>query len=257
GFDALLAHLDRVVFSQSRAVKQKACAGRLLAILDGALATEAATVERFDRELAQLQAAGGRLIGLGRRLDDLVDEKLRWLELTRQAAFVEAADEVLGFVRPRRGQFSRHGAEPADRRFLTEMLERRLRAAVRECEASLVDAAHRLVVAAVDREQPAARTGLHAGARRALLPRGLALPLAEYWGFQRGLFAAGSLDRFFDDFLPYAALEREPIANALAAASADPHLHLRPSLRAAAATLVTELETARSRAADGKAAERR
>src|SRR5690606_37593595 len=62
GFAALLAQLDREVFSQSRAVKQKACGGRLLSILDEALASEASTVERFDRELAQLQAAGGRLI---------------------------------------------------------------------------------------------------------------------------------------------------------------------------------------------------
>src|SRR5690606_13230567 len=71
------------------------------------------------------------------------------------------------------------------------------------------------------------------------------------------LFAAGSLERFFDDFLPYASLEREPIAGALARATVDPHGQLRPSLRAATATLVTELEAARSRAADAKVAQRR
>ncbi len=224
GFDRLTARLERDVFARSRSLKRAACGRRLLGILDGALETEAQAAAGQDARIARLAALASPLASISVGFDDTLDEVLGALERARDAAFDEAAAEVLSFVRPRAHRFERHGADPEDRAFLADVLDQRLGAALDACDAALQARA----------STSFARVLEGAGFEPAEIDRRVAAavgaPVAAFRGYQRGMLAGGALRRFFDEVLPHATLEHASIALALGAARADARQELRPTL---------------------------
>lgn len=234
GFPALLESLERAVFSKSRQLKHAACAGRLAAELDAALATERKEHEARRRRREALGARTESLLGARADAALAVDDALRALEKDLDAAFESAADEVLNFVRPRAHQFASHGVHPEDRAFLAQLLERRLRASLEGCERRVI-ARLRALLAEADADADALEElDLQIGSRTRPA-------LAAFWGFQRGVLAGGALNHFFESVLPRANLQREPLAAALAAARVSPRDELRPALQEAIGELVQAL----------------
>lgn len=246
GFDALIAQLEANVFSRSRELKRRACAARLLELLDGALATEAESRLAHERALERLDAAREALDAAATACERAADEAVQLLEAAQTRAFREAAEEVLAFVRPRESRFQSHGADPEDRAFLAEVLERRLGEALDSCEARLTGRARGVLSAAVADLPEVGLDALDARVRTAL-----ATPLSAFWGFQRGLLAGGALHRFFEDVLPKAELEVDRLAAALEAARADVRTELAPALGGSLSGLASRLsaETAERREA--------
>ncbi|MBO6939530.1 MAG: dynamin family protein [Deltaproteobacteria bacterium] len=232
GFPAFLAALEERIFARSRTLKQGACAGRLSRSLEIALEREAANAEERATERARLLSRRKVLGEIGAELQLAVTDAVRAFDKEVDEAFDAAADEVLAFVRPRRSRFARQGADPEDRAFLADVLERRLRQAVDHCEARLAARLKGLLVEAV--LQP---DELGASIRAFVRP-----PLAAYWGFQRGLLEGGALQRFFDDVLPEVQLSRGPIAGALGKARANANEELRAPLLSAVADLQRALD---------------
>lgn len=234
GFPALLEHLETTIFSQTRRLKRGACAGRLAATLDVALSQGRQELEDAAEERAGIVAKRKALVDMHDDLTLAIDDALRALERELDSAFEAAADEVLSFVRPRRNRFARHGVHPEDRAFLIEVLERGVHSAVNACERRL-RARLRGVFAEV--EDPGSE-----------LDSALGPALAGFLGYQRGRLASGAIERFFDESLPQAELQRTAIAAALAPARADAREELRRPLE--------ESVTALHSAVDGRLAER-
>ena len=240
GFPALLATLELEIFSRARPLKRAACAGRLLEVLDDALATEASALAGFDASIAELASRAAPISRLPGRLSAAIDDVIARLAGALEHAQAEAAEEVLTFVRPRSNRFARHGVDREDRAFLSEVLERRVAAAVeRESVQLVAHAAQILADAAGD---------LAGDAEQALVRCQVAFtePLAAFVGYQRGLLAGGALDRFFGDVLPRAELVPAAIVPHLAAAVPDLRSELRPGLLDAAGELVQALDAART-----------
>ena len=232
GFPELLAYLESEIFSQSRSLKRAACAGRLVAAIDEALEAERTSVDQARQRRAEMVSELEKLQGQLPDLQLALDDALRLLDRDLDAGFLAAADEVLAFVRPRRHSFATHGAHREDRVFLADVLERQLHTAVQNCERRLMATLRgHLGSDGEDHEVP-----WEASLRQAILA-----PLAIFWGYQRGLLAGGALRRFFDDVLPHAELEREPLAAALARSRADIDAELRPALTGAVEELHGEL----------------
>jgi len=242
GFPALLATLERDVFSRARPLKRAACAGRLLEVLDDALAIEESALADFDARLAELTTHAAALARLPARLVARVDDVITQLAAALELAQSEAAAEVLTFVRPRTSRFARHGVDREDRAFLAEVLERRVAAAVEHASAALIAQVAQLLVDAGGALAGDAAEA-HARCEAALDP-----PLAAFVGYQRGLLAGGALSHFFAEVLPRAELVPGAIVPHLAAAVPDLRAELRPALLDAAAELVQALEGARSTA---------
>ncbi len=111
GFPTLLQKLEHDVFDRSRHLKRRACGGRLLAVIDDALATETSAAAAFDARVAELEGAAGPLAGVASELTDAVDDALEALNRAQAQSFDAAAEEVLAFVRPRTNRFATHGTE--------------------------------------------------------------------------------------------------------------------------------------------------
>lgn len=239
GFPGLLERLERDVFGRSRHLKRRACGGRLLALLDDALATEADVAAAQRAREAELEGAAEPLARALGRLNDALDEALIAFEQAQKKAFEAAAEEVLAFVRPRTNRFAKHGADLEDRAFLAEVIEQRLTAAARTTEARLVS---RIRAELAD---PVAPLGLTPAELDRLVRAAVAPAMARFSGFQSGLLAGGALRRFFEEDLPHAELALEPLAEALGAARAHPREALRPALRDAVEDLASALEDRR------------
>ncbi|HJL36882.1 MAG TPA: dynamin family protein, partial [Polyangiaceae bacterium LLY-WYZ-15_(1-7)] len=250
GFPGLLEALEASIFSQSRALKRAACAGRLARTLDGALVAEEEAERAHEARRAELAAEREALVERASDVVLAVDDAVRALDRDLDEAFEAAADEVLGFVRPRAHRFAEHGVHPEDRAFLADLLERRLRHALDRCEARLVARLRGVLHgAAAGGEGDAAEIGERV--RGAIRP-----PLSAFWGYQRGVLAGGSLRRFFEEVLPRADLEREALAGALMRARSAPRDELRPPLVEAAEALHRALVQERDDAVEALAAER-
>ena len=250
GFPALLGALERDVFSRARPLKRAACAGRLLEVLDDALAIEESALADFDARLAELTTHAAALARLPARLVARVDDVITQLAAALELAQSEAAAEVLTFVRPRTSRFARHGVDREDRAFLAEVLERRVAAAVEHASAVLIAQVAQLLVDAGGALAGDAADA-HARCVAALDP-----PLAAFVGYQRGLLAGGALSHFFAEVLPRVELVPGAIVPHLAAAVPDLRTELRPALLDAAAELVQALEATRSTASRTTAAAR-
>ncbi|MEM9072579.1 MAG: dynamin family protein [Myxococcota bacterium] len=220
GFPSLLAVLEERVFSKSRQLKRSACAGRLAAELDAALATEETLRQERDVTAEGLKAVQDALVRKASDLRLAVDDAMRALARDLDAAFDAGADEVLAFVRPRASTFASHGVHPEDRAFLAQMLEVRLRSALDACEKRLVARVRGLL-----EHEGNELTTLDSRVRGAIRPS-----LAAFWGFQRGVLAGGALRQFFEQVLPRADLEKEVLASALSRARVDPQNELRDPL---------------------------
>jgi len=242
GFDALLASLEKRVFSRSRQLKRAACASRLLGILDEALASEDQVVRDHDSRVALLADAASPLADAWEPLADAVDEALGHLDADLAAAVAEAAHEVLAFVRPRSHRFARHGADPEDRAFLLEVLERRTGAAAEAFRRRLIPRARGVLAAPVE------AIGIPQAVLDARVRSAVTAPVSSWVGYQRGLLAGGRMQRFFDEVLPRATLEVGAIAETLAVLAADPRTELRPALLDSLADLGNGIEADRAAA---------
>ncbi|MFK7985719.1 MAG: dynamin family protein [Sandaracinaceae bacterium] len=240
GFPGLLARLEADVFSRSRQLKRRACGGRLIALLDDALATEEGANASHEAAVQALEEASPGLRKAGRGLPEIADTSIRAFERAQEGAFGTAADEVLAFVRPRSNRFAKHGADLEDRAFLAEVIQERLDRAAEDCERRLVAKVRAALSGA------AASVGVQRPALDARVRATIAPAMARFVGVQRGLLIGGALRRFFEDDLPRAELEKEPIAEALSAARAHPREHLRPELQEALSELARSLETDRT-----------
>ena len=243
GFTALMDTLERAVFSRSRELKHRACAGRLSQLLDEALATEPAALAAFDERHRALADAAVRIAAAESAASSDLEHAIEAIEGGQSQAFLDAAREVLSFVRPRTSPFGTHATDPEDRAFLRDAIQARLEVAADRAGSDLVDA----IVARLDE----ATRGTDLGATVRLRARAvIAPPLAALAGHQAGLLSGGALRRFFDEVLPTADLEVGKIAEALAVARAHPRELLRPPLEAALATLVRDLAREAREAAD-------
>lgn len=234
GFSALMDTLEQAVFSRSRELKERACAGRLSQLLDEALATEPSALAAFEERSRALEQAARRIGATEGKVSTDLEHAIDAIEAGQSQAFVDAAREVLSFVRPRTSRLGTHATDPEDRAFLRDAIQARLELAAERAGDELVDAiVGRLDEAARDTDVAAT---VRLRARAAIGP-----PLAALAGHQAGLLAGGALRRFFDDILPTAELEVGVIAEALSAARAHPRELLRPPLEAALASLLREL----------------
>lgn len=240
GFPELMAHLETEVFSRSRALKRRACGGRLLALIEDVLASEPTSRAASASERAAVAKEIEALTKLERGLADDIEGAITQMESGQASAFHEAAREVLGFVRPRANRFAAHGADPEDRAFLRETMEGRLEAVGEAAAASLLAALTlRLegVLATSTPLSPERLRTLELRVRAAITP-----PIAAFAGYQSGLLGGGELRRFFDEVLPHVELSLGPLTEALAHARAHPRELLKPALEAATASLVRELQ---------------
>ncbi|MGE3632817.1 MAG: dynamin family protein, partial [Sandaracinaceae bacterium] len=241
GFVALLERLEADVFGRSRHLKRRACGGRLLALLDDALVSERDASMAGEARVAELEAARGPLDSARLTVIDAVDDAMDGFEAAQNEAFDAAAVEVLSFVRPRTNRFAVHGADIEDRAFLGEVIEARLERAVARAERSLADGLAR-ALAAPTRALELTSAELDGRVLGAVRPA-----VARFAGYQGGLLTGGALRRFFEEDLPRAELAKEPLAEALRAARAEPRELLRPVLREAVSDLMAELEGLRQR----------
>lgn len=256
GFDAFLAHLDREVFSRSRELKRRACASRLLAVLDQALESERALVEAQRRQVAQLEARAGRVGARQGDLHEQARDAVRSMIAGEDAAIEAAADELLSVLKPRGTTFGRTPLSADDQAFLGELLTRRFTLALEQAERRLLAQVRGVLVQALEgaeatSEPTATSPGLDVDLR---VRSALAPPFAAYHGYQRGLLRGGGLRRLFDDALPRAAATREGAVQALAVVRADARAELGSALRDALVELVDTLE--RSVIAEAHEAER-
>jgi predicted GTPase len=233
GFPALLERLERDVFARARPLKRRACAGRLLGLLDDALATEPSAVAAHRRRADEAREAVTALSRCAPMLITELDQAMDEMDAGQSAVIVEAAREVLSFVRPRAGRFGTHDADPEDRAFLGELLTSRL-------EQRSDRVATRLANALADRLGAAARP-LGVELVRSRVEAAVAAPFAHFAGYQAGLLEGGAMRRFFDDTLPTLTLSEAPVADALAASRAHPRDVLRPLLDASLERLVEAL----------------
>ncbi|MFT5355443.1 MAG: ribosome biogenesis GTPase A [Polyangiales bacterium] len=231
GFPDLMRRLDADVFSQARALKRQACAGRLATLLDDAFRTEqlradaraieAVVLEKIREELPKMRRAG--LLA--------VDDALRVFARELDEAFTSAREEVLAFARPRRGRFASKGVHPEDRAFLREVLGRRVREAIERCEKRL--RAQLRAAFAVDwPEGQDPRAGIDEALRPAL---------TGFAGYQRGRLDGG-LERFFDEELARNELSAEGVSAALAKVRADERDELRPGLLEAVEGIIRDTD---------------
>ena len=250
GFPRLLERLEHDVFGRSRQLKRRACGGRLLALLDDALATEGDAAARHAAQAEVLDALEEPLRAATALLPDAIDEALSSLERAQEQAFVAAAEEVLAFVRPRTNRFAKHGADLEDRAFLAEVIEQRLGAATEACEARLVSRTRGILA------KSGAGLGLDPSDLDRRVRAAVAPSMARFSGFQSGMLTGGALRRFFEDDLPRAELAVEPLAEALSVARAHPRESLRPHLQEALGDLGGELERVRQAAIEASRASR-
>lgn len=243
GFSALMTTLETAVFSRSRELKHRACAGRLSQLLDEALATEPATLAIFEEQQKGLAAAAARIAATESTIGSDLEHAIDAIEAGQSQAFLDAAREVLSFVRPRTSRLGTHATDPEDRAFLRDAIQARLELAAERAGGELVDA----IVARLDE---AARGTDLARTVRLRARAAIAAPLSALVGHQAGMLAGGALRRFFDEILPTAELEVSAIAEALSAARAHPRELLRPPLEAALAELLRELAKEAREAAD-------
>ncbi len=242
GFPALLELLDREVFERARPLKRRACAGRLFALLDDALATEPEALASSRRAAEAGRAATLALRALEDRLTSELDDALARLEVGQRAALAEAAREVLAFVRPRSGRFGGHDADPEDRAFLAELLGSRFEQVADRTAAELAARlAERVVLAA-----PSLGGDEHRLLVQARVAPAVSGAFAHFAGYQAGALDGGSIRRFFEEALPSITLSEAAIAEALLGLSASPRDTLRPrleaSLSAALDALVADVE---------------
>ncbi|MBN8616120.1 MAG: dynamin family protein, partial [Deltaproteobacteria bacterium] len=247
GFPALLERLERDVFARARPLKRRACAGRLFALIDDALATEPDALAIHRRGAEDARTAARALREVSGRLTPELDRALDEMDAGQSTAIVEAAREVLSFVRPRSGRFGTHDADPEDRAFLTELLVGRFDQLSDRVATRLASAlAERILVAS-----SALAHDAWPALVRSRVDASVGAPFAHFAGYQAGLLEAGAVRRFFDDVLPTLTLSEAPVADALASLRASPRDVLRPQLEASLEALLESL----ARELEGRAAQ--
>ncbi|MGF1465339.1 MAG: dynamin family protein [Sandaracinaceae bacterium] len=235
GFTALRELLESDVFGRSRHLKGRAVGGRLLEVLDRALAAEAEAVGAQGQREQRLTEAREALARAAAAMATTLDAALDELEGRQRAAFRSAAEEVLAFVRPRAHRFARHGADREDRAFLGELIEERLGRGVAVLEASLLGGIADLL------EPARAALGVDSASVTRRVAAHVAPPIARFRGYQSGHLDGGALRQFFDRVLPRAELALEPLAEALDAARIPSAQELRPELEQALAALRADI----------------
>ena len=243
GFPDFLRVMDREIVARSRPLKRTAIAGRLLAAVDTALATQRDSEEAFQIAQARWSATLERLRTLDDRLRDAAEVTLVALTTDLDEAFLAAGREVLSFVRPRRHRFARHGADREDRVFLADVMERQLGGAADAFERRLVA---RVRARCFDALEIARSDGggadLDGNAVDGKVRSAVRTPVAVWVGLQRGLLRGGGLERFFEKSLPALDLEEAAVASALALSGSDPMQDLRPPLIQALSELAAGFE---------------
>jgi tetratricopeptide (TPR) repeat protein len=257
GFATLLERLERDVFARARPLKRRACAGRLFALLDDALATEPEALTAHRRTAEEARAASKALREVGGRFGVEVDKALDEMDSGQSTAIVEAAREVLSFVRPRTGRFGTHDADPEDRAFLTELLVGRFEQLSDRVATRTAGAVSERLLAATSPREAALASGW-ASLVRSRVEAAVGAPFAHFAGYQAGLLEAGAVRRFFDEVLPTLTLSEAPVADALAGLRASPRDVLRPQLETSLEALLEglgrELESRASGASRDEAA---
>ncbi|MBX7195376.1 MAG: dynamin family protein, partial [Sandaracinaceae bacterium] len=237
GFPTLIERLERDVFARARPLKRRACAGRLFALLDDALATEPAALAVHRRASDDARAAAKAVRDVSGRLTAELDRAIDEVDSGQSTAIVEAAREVLSFVRPRSGRFGTHDADPEDRAFLTELLVGRFEQLSDRVATRLSSALTERVLAATTSAASPAWSALV----RSRVDAAIAAPFAHFAGYQSGLLEAGAVKRFFDDVLPTLTLSEAPVADALASLRASSRDVLRPQIETSVEALLEAL----------------
>jgi tetratricopeptide (TPR) repeat protein len=217
GLPGLERALEDRFYSQARLIKRQGCANRLVSVLAQAIDHEARANANLRRAAESLDMAGRGVAKMSEELVGLTVEHVgENLERIRRAVSVEAATEVLEFVRPRRHLLDSHRFNPEDRRYLLSLVEERLRLGMDRLSLDLAEMAAnriRLVFVAVD--QPGIEElGLPEAERE-----GRAFGTAVTFGlsaFLRGLARGGRAERFFGDELPRIDLDHEDVARRIA-----------------------------------------
>ncbi|HVZ74676.1 MAG TPA: dynamin family protein, partial [Polyangia bacterium] len=201
--DAALASLDaaleRQFFGAARSLKRATALAALRRFVSAATAaTSPPAAPDFAARRAALDATDARLRGA------LAKERVA-LRARIDEAYRAAAFEVRDFVRPRAWLFGEHRAEPADERFLVELLEDALeRAATTTREV--------LLAAATAGEAPAPPD----------LARAIDDAVARFDAYARGAIEGGAVAEFFRAELPRLRLEPAAIRDALLRRAPDP-----------------------------------
>lgn len=250
GFSALLAHLDVHIFSRSRELKRRACASRLVDVLDRALANEAPESEAYEERARGHESSARALEDTGDRLASVADDVTRSLDEALRQVFEAAARELLHVVeRPATtglGQFGRNAIDAEERGFISEALERSAAHAVEKSERRLLAQARGVLAQAAT----APVRGGDPHLRAAIGPA-----FAAFAGLQRGLLRVG-LRRYFEEVLPRGEVTAEAVDRGLAAYRADARSELLPALREQARELVATLAKDERAAATALRAER-
>lgn len=239
GFAGLMRTIDAQIFERSRLLKRRACAGRLIGLLETALATEHEFVETHEARIASIEARRRAWTRDRAAAEGAIDRAIDAVDEGQREAIADAAREVLAFVRPRANVFQTNSADPEDRAFLVELLESRLEAVVDRARGGLVDEITQLATTAGFDDTVRTRVAL------AVTPA-----MTMLLGHQAGFLAGGAARRFFDEVLSHLELAEAPIAAALSDLRSSPREALRESLSRAVRGLVAELdfELAASRA---------
>jgi tetratricopeptide (TPR) repeat protein len=228
GLPRLQERLDALFYSRARLIKRAGCAGRLVAVLDRAIANESAANAELRRGVAVTAQARAALAAMPDRLArDAGAFAREELDGVRRAVAREAAAEILEFVRPRRHLLDSHRFSPEDRSYLVELIEERLSTTLeglmerleRQAEAAISELMDELraseeVLLAVAPDygrEGEPRTEMHEHAKEFGRTVGWAL-----LAFSRGLLRGGKSDRFFDDELPRIELDEATLARRIA-----------------------------------------
>jgi len=223
GFPALMETLERDVFARSRILKRRACAGRLLGLLADALATEPEAILQHQRARDEALHGADALIRLGPAFTAASDRAMDSIDTGQAQAVVEAAREILSFIRPRAGRFGTHDSDPEDRAFLLELLVARVEQVVDGAATVLASDVTKSITEALQASLPSdaghiVRAEVHAA---------VSAPFAHFIGFQAGSLQP-FLRRFFDESLPAATLSEQALAEALGPLRASTRDELRP-----------------------------
>jgi GTP-binding protein EngB required for normal cell division len=225
GFPALMETLERDVFARSRILKRRACAGRLLGLLADALATEPEAIAHHQRAREEALHGADALMRLAPAFTAASDRAMDSIDTGQAQAVVEAAREILSFVRPRAGRFGTHDSDPEDRAFLHELLVARIEQVVDGAATTLANDVTKSITEALSASLPADASHII----RAEVHASVSAPFAHFIGLQSGSLQS-FLRRFFDEALPAATLSEQALADALGPLRASTRDELRPRL---------------------------
>ena len=182
GFRGLLSHLEAEIFSCSRVLKRRACASRLVAVLDRALELEKDAVDAASRRVAKEQARANRVRAAAEGLRSAMEDEVRRLDRELEQIFRAASHELLGGA----------ALEAEERRLAWDALSRRAAAAIESTERRVIARARGVVGDALgaEPEPPEAAPAAAVEASLDLRVRACLSPaLAGFGGYQRARLA--------------------------------------------------------------------